>query len=468
MVKPLNWFPKPAGDNGWGCHGSTNWAYPLGRPEHEDFLIQELLAMKIKWIKLLANADTADRAIGKLVGKGISPIIRYIRYQPNGWETSGFDSFVDGDSEAKRKNREAVLRHEKEYGVVYREFNNEPNYNEEWKDKAMPPFAVAVVECAKAYVKEARWCLEKGCKLPPLIPAPTPTDGAINGFSPTKHEQVNWQGGGIIAFSDVLWLEAFLGKIADMAPDVIETGIAIACHNAAINHPLDFPDDEINVEEWTAKGYKPDITTFWFPNGKPTGWSNCWRKYEAYDHIARKVLGASVPILSTEGGFWQWPRDDPRYPAMDKWRQAERTQKAMIGMAVVPSYYFCTGHWCLLNKWAENPNYEWEKDAWYYGAGEHLPVVDVLKATVPLPRQGQITEEIMVEMWRLRQWAYDAIGVPLDVDSPLRQYARNYHLGAPLGPVKEERFGDLLYQYQPYANGIVIKSETEPPKHVEW
>jgi len=458
-VKKLTDFPRPENDNGWGVHGSTNWQLPLGRPEHEDFLLGELQAMKMRWVKLLCNGDSADRSLEKLRSIGIMPIVRYIRERPNGYESFGFDNFVDGDDEARRKNREAIIRHEREFGVVYRELNNEPNYNVEWKNKTMLPFRHAVKECAEAYIKESRWCLESGCQLPPLVPAPTPTDGSIWGFekAPKSYEQLDWENGGVTAYSDVLWLLHFLYYVADHAPDVVEAGIAIACHNAALNHPVDFPDDSINVEEWTHKGHKPDITQFWFEDGMPTGWSNCWRKYEAYDYIARKVFGESVPILSTEGGFWQWPADDPRYPPMSKWIQAERTKKAMLGMAVAPSYYFCTGHWCLLNSWAENPNFMWEKDAWYHGAGEHLPVVDTLKALEPLPRQPVVVEEPMIEMWRLRKWAYEAVGVELVVDSPLRRHARRYKLGAPLGPAQRKLYGDIWYEYQPYANGIVYK-----------
>jgi hypothetical protein len=289
----------------------------------------------------------------------------------------------------------------------------------------------------------------------------------IRGATPTKQVQESWQGDGITAFSDVLWLERFHALLADKAPDIVQSGIAIACHNAALNHPVDFPNDKINVAEWTAKGYPPDITQFWFPDGAPTGWSNCWRKYEAYDHIARKVLGASVPILSTEGGFWQWPADDPRYPPMTQWLQAERTQQAAVMMGVAPSYYFCSGHWCLLNRWAENPNPDWERDAWYHGLGEHLPVVDVLKATVLAPRPSA-QEDTMVEDWRLRQWAYNAIGVPIDVNSTLRQHARRHNLGAPLGGVLSVTHEGVEYAYQPYALGIVYAGGGAPVQHLEW
>jgi len=64
----------------------------------------------MRWVKLLCNGDSADRSLEKLRSIGIMPIVRYIRERPNGYESFGFDNFVDGDDEARRKNREAITR----------------------------------------------------------------------------------------------------------------------------------------------------------------------------------------------------------------------------------------------------------------------------------------------------------------------------------------------------------------------
>lgn len=109
---PLNWFPRPAGDNGRGMH----WVPTLSQtPEVVDRFVRELQGMKIKWAVILNDGtDTGrnDYLVERLTQAGIMPVMRIY--------TPGLQPIPPGQLEK-------LVRHYRDMGVHYYQIYNEPN-----------------------------------------------------------------------------------------------------------------------------------------------------------------------------------------------------------------------------------------------------------------------------------------------------------------------------------------------------
>jgi hypothetical protein len=114
-VIPLQAFPRPAGDNGWGMH----WIPTVSQePAVVDRFVAEMVKMHIKWVVFLndgANIGDNDYLVDRLVANGIMPVMRVYRstITPH-----------DGDLGA-------MVAHYRQRGVVYFQLYNEPNVNDE-------------------------------------------------------------------------------------------------------------------------------------------------------------------------------------------------------------------------------------------------------------------------------------------------------------------------------------------------
>lgn len=114
-VIPLEAFPRPAGDNGWGMH----WIPTVRQePAVVDRFVAELRRMHIKWVVFLNDGTQIgdnDYLVEQLVGNGMMPVMRVYRstITPH-----------DGDLAA-------LVRHYRTKGVVYYQLYNEPNVNVE-------------------------------------------------------------------------------------------------------------------------------------------------------------------------------------------------------------------------------------------------------------------------------------------------------------------------------------------------
>lgn len=114
-VIPVEAFPRPRGDNGWGMH----WIPTVKQdPAVVDRFVDELVRMHIKWAVILndgTNINDNDYLVDRLVSSGIMPVMRVYRstITPH-----------DGDLGA-------LVRHYRARGVYYFQLYNEPNVNVE-------------------------------------------------------------------------------------------------------------------------------------------------------------------------------------------------------------------------------------------------------------------------------------------------------------------------------------------------
>lgn len=114
-VIPVEAFPRPRNDNGWGMH----WIPTVSQePGVVDRFVDELVRMNIKWAVFLndgTNIGDNEYLVDRLLAKGIMPVMRVYRstITPH-----------DGDLGA-------LVRHYRARGVYYFQLYNEPNVNVE-------------------------------------------------------------------------------------------------------------------------------------------------------------------------------------------------------------------------------------------------------------------------------------------------------------------------------------------------
>jgi len=382
-------YPRPKDDTGIGVHWNAGFPNAVGLGKIREFWLPELKAMGIKWVKLLHDGGLEVAQL--LLENDIMPIVRLYRPEPNPGTL--------GPREAE------FLERYLDIGVRYFEFNNEPDLGCEWQGGRVPENAIEVV--ARNAIRDMELILSKGGL--PAVPAL-----AVG----TKWDLV--------------------GKICELGGrDLFEGGVWQAIHNYALNHPLDYPYDAgnqegqpISMEEYSRLAAEQWDGTAW--DNQPLDQINAWRmtdknpgatieddpasfrSYEYFDLLARRALGRSIPILSTENGCAVGERPDRRYPRITPQLHKElhlEMSRIMMGSSVrhpsAPDYYFCTAFWLLgnyaLGHWAS----AWENQAWYSPRWRdgRLPIVDALKAepkrarpplqqVVPGPREGVIRGKV--------------------------------------------------------------------------
>lgn len=108
---PLDAYPRPANDNGWGMH----WVPTVSSsPQAVDRFVAEMKEMGIKWVTFLnegTQIGANDYLVSRLVESGMMPVMRVY--------TPGLAP-VEGDLEA-------MVRHYRGLGVTYFQLYNEPN-----------------------------------------------------------------------------------------------------------------------------------------------------------------------------------------------------------------------------------------------------------------------------------------------------------------------------------------------------
>jgi len=114
-VIPIEAFPRPRGDNGWGIHWIPTVKQEPGVVDH---FINQVNSMHIKWVVFLndgSNIGDNDYLVDRLVASGIMPVMRIYRDNIRPY---------DGDLGA-------MVAHYRQRGVHYFQLYNEPNANEE-------------------------------------------------------------------------------------------------------------------------------------------------------------------------------------------------------------------------------------------------------------------------------------------------------------------------------------------------
>ncbi len=359
-------FPRPKDDNGRGVHWSASVYHPKGSAL--DFWISELQAMKIKWVKVLDDSGGSSLELcERLLAADIMPVVRMYRKTPNPGHIGG------RELEAIRRLVAA--------GVRYFETNNEPDLPAEWSTPMPPSWLEIVVD---NFIYDADRVLDAGGYL--ALPAMGP------GSKDNPIELIVRKG----------------------RADLFERGCWVAIHNYTLNHPLDYPDDEVNqlgkpltqeeydrfgawawdnrplemINQLRAERKNPGATVYDDPN--------CFRGYLWTARMIEQALGFMVPIISTEGGPVVGWGDDKRYPKVIPSQQAEwQVEICRFFQEEAPDYYFTCCTWLLASRPLGDFNPAWDQMSWYthawdqqFGLNGQLPVVQALKDLPSVSRLG--------------------------------------------------------------------------------
>ncbi|HAM40505.1 MAG TPA: hypothetical protein DCP69_04020, partial [Candidatus Omnitrophica bacterium] len=342
-------YPTPR--NGMGIHGGGNAWYPLGE-NGEAWAVEQFVEMDFTLVKLLTcGPGSAMEAVKQCRAAGIETIVRCYRPTPHA-------STLDADPPLKAGLPALVAA-----GNVLFEVQNEPNVNWEWPGNVIPPDAHEQV--AHNFMKDADYILSFGGI--PLVTAMSP--------------------GGEPGWDDIEFLQHMLWILKD------EWGLdklarcALACHNACLNHPLDYPFDDVNqkgaplqpceygAHEWQGTEAEVNANRLKGMNAGQKlldpGASNCWNKYQAVHELCKRETGLALPVYSTEGGQWLGDWQDNRYHRIsaqdvtDTYNRIRATMKA----GGYPDYYKGTGFWLAGSRGWGNPTYEFEHQTWYNASG---------------------------------------------------------------------------------------------------
>ncbi|MCS7260414.1 MAG: hypothetical protein NZ765_06495, partial [Anaerolineae bacterium] len=209
---PLSAFPRPPQDNGLGVHWSTH--LHAQSAEATSYFVSELARMNIRWVKLLNDGTRGrayDHTIEELVARGIMPVLRL--YQRC---NEPFDP----------EDLTALVRHYVAKGVYYYELYNEPNLPGKaggWCQKDGKPQPEYL---ARIWADAARVIYRAGGY--PSLPS---------FFAPSK-KRPDWRRDFFYQFFDALRAQGNTEVLYfSWAP----------IHNYNINHPPDYPYDEVNL-----------------------------------------------------------------------------------------------------------------------------------------------------------------------------------------------------------------------------
>jgi hypothetical protein len=114
-IIPIEAFPRPEGDNGWGVHWIPTVSQEPGVVDH---YVSQLIRMHIRWVVFLndnSNIGDNDYLVERLVDAGIMPVMRVYR-----------NNVLPYDGDLGR-----MVAHYRAKGVFYFQLYNEPNVNAE-------------------------------------------------------------------------------------------------------------------------------------------------------------------------------------------------------------------------------------------------------------------------------------------------------------------------------------------------
>lgn len=413
----LKSYPRPADGSRRGIHWSASVFHPTG--SSLDWWINELLAMNIKWVKLLDNGQGSSKGVcQKLIANQIIPIVRIYRDRPN-----------PGHLSEQEKNTIADLV---ALGVRYFECNNEPNLAEEWQpgqwQSGGRPNLVM-----QHWLMDAKAIIALGGY--PAFPALAQCGRhAENG-------SITWY---INAFN---WLDE--QAHAD-AVDVFTHGAWIAVHDAVLNHcykdtdgvwHFEYPEDPICQQDQPGKTIMDD--------------DNSLIGHRVPVKLLQEHFGLQVPVISTEGGVFVpkngWEQLDSRYPGYDYNGHAERVVAMFEWLRTHgEDYFFAMCPWLIANERMGHVNPAWTQNAWYRMDGE-LPVVAAVKAMgpEPTPPPAKPLDET------LRNAAWNRRGLAYNPELAFPRYARQHNLGSPLTSEFDVTWEGKVYRVQGFTGGIV-------------
>jgi len=340
----LDFYPRPPQDTGLGIHWSAS-IYHYTPLADWDRWRDELLAMGIKWVKVLDDSGGSSLELcQRLLDAGIMPIVRLYRPEPNPGHIGG--------------REENTIRKLIEIGVKYIQTNNEPNLPDEWQGRSKPGNYPKKV--AENWLIDAQRVLALGGL--PITPPWSP------GFEPEAFRE-------------------FLEHLKSIGGEtVFKEGACLGSHNYRHRHPTNYPYDEIQQRDNPGCSVLDDNLTF-------LNWLWVLENF-------KEVFGFYVPVLCLEGGPVLPFQADDRYPELTPELHAQYVVEEanfMLGRNEIEvndpkldidklhisrepaSWFLCTAWWLIGNSVMGHFNPVWEDQSWYKGDWSHLPCVDALK-----------------------------------------------------------------------------------------
>ncbi|MHB0876524.1 MAG: DUF5585 domain-containing protein [Anaerolineae bacterium] len=365
-VMPLSAYPRPAGGNTRGIHWApTLFAQPT---EMVDRFVSEAQAMGMGWAKLMqgdAPKLEHEYLIGELRERGIVPILRVFKARNEPYQ-----------------NLAELIRLGGQAGVSYYELYNEPNLSGESGGWA-PGESISVTRMVDLWIPAAEAVSVAGGL--PGLPSLSP-------------------GGD---YDDNVFLREFLRELKSRGRLDLLYQAWLPLHNYFLNHPLDYPYDEVNldsvplsqdeiarrgltadqvgrIDEARRNSRLPRSQGGYYVGDTIYADSNGFLKFQAYARILEEEVGFLIPIITTEGGAIIGSAEDPRYPAIGEDDLVEMTVGAFRYLEEnQPAYYFAFCPWLMANRAGNSISAAWEGAAWYKPDGSTLAVVPALKALPP-------------------------------------------------------------------------------------
>ena len=357
-------YPRPINDTGIGVHWSAGVSH-VSTSQLRSFWIPELHALGVCWVKFAEHRYAVSLA-EDLLAAGIMPIVQIYR------EDNRSLAFSSAEIEAIDTLVAAGVRYfEPQY------VSNSPR---------VPALRQPIHVVADRVVADLEAILARG-GLPGLPP-----------LAPNHH-------------FDLIRLLIERGHL-----DLVRGPIWQAVRNSGINRPLNFPHDPGHRDgaPLTQEYYDALLHESWSGDawqGHELAWINslrrqvaqgkrfdqvkipaedeCWLAYEPIDALNQRLLGRSLPILATAGGWIVGSAEDARYPAVTPLLHLAQTLEAcrmLMGTsrryAAAPDALFCCAFWLLANDAIESDRTIPEAQAWYSPVWpqQTLPIVPALKA----------------------------------------------------------------------------------------
>ena len=303
----------PSGNSIRGVHSAPITSPPVD----QDFWLEELQKMKIKWFK---DMSMDPGWCARLKTAGIEPVVRLYKGQQ-------FPGNLPHDYMQKVQ---ALI----DVGVTHFEIGNEPNLTGEWqasyRDQVDWHSASLTRMVAQGWLVDAERVMAMGGK--PAIYAMAPTER--NGGQNPKYSSVEWL--------KALW--GYIDEYSDMAiRDWVRAGkVWQAVHVSPFSHPFDHDPYATGVNDM------------------------CLRAFEVYRDIALAKIGEIPEMISTEGGMYapehlvdlEWPPYTEEHWA---------TQMPLMFDYIQSHWPFVIGMcpWILTD---ENVNDErWLNNGWFRG-----------------------------------------------------------------------------------------------------
>lgn len=333
-------YPRPPRDSGWGLHGPAVLAW---RPQGISAWFANLRRMNLTWIKWLGNMQANDcDMVRAAADAGLEPIVRlYVAERfPRPLDAGELDHAVRAYVGA---------------GAHYFETGNESNLANEWQ-----PGQFAAYQNRHIPVLVDLWLVDAA-----IVKAAggIPVVYAMSvGSSQPDGRLAHW------------WWRDFLHELAARGRLGALDGAAWGVHIGALNHPLAYPLDPVNVADHHIT--ETDVVQAMLTQND----SSCYQSVRLIQQMLRDAGLPDVPVLSTEGGCFPWDRPDPRYPEVTP--EAHRDMLLEIYRRFNPAHpeYWGDALFCQCS-WLAIGGSQWPNDQWLQNPrfGGDLPIVQALR-----------------------------------------------------------------------------------------